>query len=363
MNSRPLDYGWWPHTISPRIASYRIRCHNIMQRLNREGLNCGIWQPGMPAPRVLILFKRYDRKTLDTALALRDTSGCAILLDICDNHFHADIKNNAFDLRELELRRAALAADLIVASTDYLAEQIRHNTGSRKHIVVIGDALDTPQSQRKKALRGVRARWQLAKLQQRLETTKVPKGRRLVWFGNHGSPNVAGGLSDLATIGDSLTRAHNVSPLHLTVISNNHRKYNQTFKNWTLPTSYLEWDPGTFSNALSLHDTCVIPIGGNPFTLSKTNNRPATALLHGLRVIADPIPSYLELAQFISLGNWDRSLELELRSRDEPDLRLTHAAAWLKKNYGIESISNRWLGTLREAAKRSEQKPCPPGYR
>ena len=48
----------------------------------------------------------------------------------------------------------------------------------------------------------------------------------------------------------------------------------------------------------------VVPISPNPFTRCKSANRPALALAAGVPVVADAIPSYRELAPYLTLDDW-----------------------------------------------------------
>jgi len=57
------------------------------------------------------------------------------------------------------------------------------------------------------------------------------------------------------------------------------------------------------------HSICVIPINPNPFTLATTDNRIVTALVHGLQVVADSIPSYRRHARHACLDDWEDGLE------------------------------------------------------
>jgi hypothetical protein len=161
----------------------------------------------------------------------------------------------------------------------------------------------------------------------------VPPGRRLVWFGNHGSGYAEGGMADLSKLHSLLEQAQQDAPLSLTVISNHRGKFEQLVQAWRLPTHYLAWHPATISRALQLHDVAVIPIGLNPFTLCKTNNRVATAFLHGLAVVADTIPSYTEFADSAVLDDWGPGLH-----------RLLHDSAWRQQRLalGQQRVRDHW---------------------
>lgn len=145
-----------------------------------------------------------------------------------------------------------------------------------------------------------------------LERLGNQKYSRIVWFGNHGGGFADGGMSDLSSIRDYLEDVYNTMPISLTVVSNSYKKYKELTAGWSVPTFYVPWDGEYFSSVLRLHGISVIPIQANPFTMAKTSNRVATSLVHGLQVIADPIPSYLEYHENICLGAWKDNLTVLL---------------------------------------------------
>src|SRR3546814_6237602 len=77
-------------------------------------------------------------------------------------------------------------------------------------------------------------------------------------------------------------------PVTLTVISNSRLKYLKARLGWRgVPTHNMPWAMNSFYEALSVHDAAVIPVERNGYTIGKTINRPATAILAGLGVKAD----------------------------------------------------------------------------
>jgi hypothetical protein len=97
---------------------------------------------------------------------------------------------------------------------------------------------------------------------------------------------------------------------------------------------------------LRIHGTCVIPIGSNPFTVCKTNNRVATALLHDLSVVADSIPSYEEFDNFVSLNDWKNGLSESTAGAPNASTRRHSGASFIRREYSLQAISQRWLDVL-----------------
>jgi hypothetical protein len=135
-------------------------------------------------------------------------------------------------------------------------------------------------------------------------------------------------------------------PVSLTVISNHHGKYARLTASWQIPTCYLSWHRWTFSRALRMHDVAVIPIRRNPFTECKTNNRVATALIHGVAVAADSIPSYRALAEGIVLDDWAAGLQRLTSDAAFRSGSIERGAALVRSGWSIEQIAKHWLRAL-----------------
>jgi hypothetical protein len=119
-----VDFAWWPNKASETVASYRLRCAQIIEELSGRGVSCGLYTPGV-APKALVLSKRYDPASMSEANAVRDAHGARIVLDLCDNHFSFDGQDPEWQARSDVLKRAVAAADLVTASTETLADVIR----------------------------------------------------------------------------------------------------------------------------------------------------------------------------------------------------------------------------------------------
>jgi len=344
--SECVDFAWWPHKASETVASYRLRCAQIVAELNRRGVACGLYAPGV-TPKALVLSKRYDEASVAEAVALREAHGTRIVLDLCDNHFSFDGQDAQWQARSERLRRAVAAADLVTASTETLADVIRAACPHARSVTVIGDAAEQPHDPTfSEKLGDVGAEVQLSVLESKL----VADRRRLVWFGNHGSDYASGGMLDLQRIYPLLETLDAETPLQLTIISNSVEKYRLTTKAWRIKTHYLRWRPTTFSRAMRLHELCLIPIGDNPFTRCKTNNRVATALLHDVPVVADSIPAYEAFADSIALNDWEGGLRLLLNDSAEAKRRVALGKARLAADWTLPVIADRWLATLRTLA-------------
>jgi hypothetical protein len=338
---------WWPHTSNPQIASVRLRCFQVVAELHRQGIQAGVYAPGQQPPQTLVLSKRYDADSIRHAITLREASGTRLVLDLCDNHFYTSSTDPIWKARADSLREAVRTVDLVVASTPTLARYIEAECPGHPDIVVVGDAVEGPRHAT--PLQRIGSPWaelQLMRLKNRLCRSRIAKGRRLLWFGNHGSGNAEGGMTDLLLIRENLERASKQALLSLTVISNSEKKFRQITANLAFDTFYLDWQSTTFSRAAALHDVAVIPVGHNPFTICKTNNRVATAFMHSLAVVADSIPSYEEFSESAVLDDWGQGLDLLMENHTARTGRIQRGIQTVKDHWNLANIAAEWTHAL-----------------
>ncbi|RZS47545.1 hypothetical protein [Sphaerotilus mobilis] len=338
---------WWPHTTQDRIASYRLRCRQVIESLTSRGLDVGLFDSKASPPACLVLSKRYDARSLATACDLRQRAGTRLVLDLCDNHFwFSDDPTGHLARRRDDLVQACNAVDLVIAASESLGDVVRAETSARD-IVVVPDAAESPSAPHWSVRwRHPKEQWQMIRLRRWMSRTGIDRARRLVWFGNQGSSGVEGGMGDLSSIASALKSAHARKPLSLTVISNSASRHAEVTAGWPLPTFYLPWSSRTFSEALSLHSAAVIPIQRNPFTTCKTANRLLSASLHGLNTLADNIPSYTPFRACSVLDDWDFALGGYLDQAERRSLDVQHARALAMNDYSIEQIADRWRQAL-----------------
>lgn len=346
-----MTFAWWSHTRRASVASYRLRCLQIIAALHARGIGAGLYQKGsekVRAPSVLVLSKRYDPPSLEHAQQLRVRHGTRLVLDLCDNHFYSQSDDALWVARAESLRQAVRAVDMVVCGSTHLEAVVRHEAGQAVLTTVIGDAAEPPFTPA--PLQGWRhpvAEVRLRALQAQLQSLAVVRERRLVWFGNHGSAYAEGGMNDLERIQSALLRAHQDSPISLTVISNNAAKYKLLSRAWTFPHHYLGWHLSTFSRALAQHSVALIPIEPNPFTLCKTSNRIITASLHGLAVAADSLPSYREFDGCAVLDDWDAGFRDLLSSKHRQQKSTALALQRIHNHWTLEQVADRWLAALK----------------
>lgn len=348
-----MTFAWWSHTRRASVASYRLRCLQVIAALRTRGIGAGLYQKGR-APSVLVLSKRYDPPSLEHAQQLRVRHGTRLVLDLCDNHFYSQSDDALWVARAESLRQAVRAVDMVVCGSSYLEAVVRKEAGQAVLTTVIGDAAEPPFTpSRLQGWRHPVAEVQLRGLQAHLHSLPVVRERRLVWFGNHGSAYAEGGMNDLERIQSALLRAHQDGPISLTIISNNAAKYKSLTRSWTFPHHYLGWHLTTFSRALMQHSVALIPVEHNPFTLCKTSNRVITSSLHGLAVAADSLPSYQEFDGCVVLDDWDAGFRELLSDQQRQEKNTALARQKIQGHWTLEQIADQWLAALNSTAQHN----------
>ena len=343
---KPL-FAWQAPAFSDTVASIRIRCIQVMVELGQMGLRVEKFSVSRPSPYNAVVFsKAYRTSDLEVATRLK-REGVSVVFDICDDHIYAAKTSPVLDERASRLQQMLNLADRVVVSTVTLgvamAEYFPLVAGK---ITVIPDALDPLVIKRGSTKGRLRLTdsahlWRIEGfLKRRREALK------LVWFGNHGVGHAQSGMADLLEVRSALEDYAATKPLTLTVISNSYRKYLSVCKAWQFPTCYVPWRLATFTQVLALHDVAILPVSRNPFTLAKTNNRPATAVLSGLGVIADSIPSYEELNPYIWLDDWPEGLIAYAEDTAYELSRLEKAKQYLFQKYSGAAIANQWRDLL-----------------
>ncbi|MGA0609121.1 hypothetical protein [Caldimonas sp. KR1-144] len=321
-----------------------------MGQLQRQGMDATLFEPGQRPPGVLVLGKRYDEASLAQARELRTRVGTRLVLDLCDDHFHAEGDEPRWRERADQLRRACEAVDRVVVASPTLGESVRRACGESTPITVIPDGLDLdvadPADRRRHdAIHALRLalfqRWH-----------RVAPGRRLLWFGNHGASYAGSGMQDLSRIAQALAAHHRREPVSLLVVSNRWRTYREVSREWPWPSLYLPWSGANFARALRSVDIALIPVQSNPFTRCKTNNRLATAFINGLAVAADALPSYEEFRDLAVLDDWDAGLAQLMSDGENRARRIAAARDRLQARYAPAVVARRWADVLGELAAR-----------
>jgi len=334
----PDMFAWYADSFDPRLASVRYRVLEPMAGLRAAGVPIERYDPEKgPAAYRAVIFCKSQTPTGLAALRSVKAAGGRVIYDLCDNVFAAHEAGHASAARVTHFVAMLREADALTFSTAMLKTQIEERVESLPaDRVVIPDTLDTDQPDASQP--SWTARLALARLDRFLK--RHQGALHAIWFGNtmgrlSGYVHVARAVEHLSTFSRS-------RPVTLTVMSNHRLGYYHQARHWPIPHHYVGWNLEIARAVLARHRVAVIPVEGNDYTAGKTLNRPAAALLEGLAVVSDAIPSYGELADFITLGDWQSGLAENAEWSATAQARVANGAAYLRQHYNRDAVAQRW---------------------
>lgn len=350
---------FWTNTKKLTMASYRIRCRNVVQDLRQLGVRASYYDgrirkhthavPALSRPPILVLSKHTKLYALEWAVELKNRYGTRLVLDVCDNIFFGKEagakaeKDKKYDQTIGALRHFDVVVTPTAALRDLLARHLRSGT----HFEVIPDAVEN------KTGMNVYQKWknrhsiaELHSLQESLANNGVNSGHRLVWYGYHGMASAQNGMQDLASISNILEKHNKDRKLSLTVISNNRQKYDDLFGKASFQTHYLEWNYYTISQSLKLHDIALIPVRENDFNTVKSANRVTTAFENDLAVCASSLDSYAPFSDSAVLDDWGNGLGLLMSSAEERKRRISLGKERIDTEFTQRAVSHHWMNLI-----------------
>lgn len=346
---------FWPQTCDLNVASYRIRCAQVVDALREAGARAGIYSdkirryfqflPFMSAPDILVLSKRTRLTSLARAVALKKRYGTKLILDLSDNiYFESSKDKSGTREKRLKLPSYVNQFDAIVTPSPYLESELRQYIRKDMAFFIIPDAVekDIEISASVKA-REAAAFQALATFQNEVSGNGVDPGRRLVWFGVSGTAAAQNGMYDVKAHCDELERHNDRNPLSLSIISDDRDRFNELFSGLKFKTHYLGWNFHTFNAALGHHDIAILPIRRNQYTLSKSANRITTSFAGGLAVCGSAIPSYEPFRDVAVFDDWDDGLARLMFDAEERGARIAHAKAIIAEGYSLPVVTRQWI--------------------
>jgi hypothetical protein len=295
-----------------------------MAELQRTGFDIELYSEEADAAgryAAVIFSKLYSPAEQKLAAALK-ARGVRTILDLSDNHFY-----NPFDLPEYvaaasNMRAMCELVDRVICCSAYLGQIVAQEAKLARPPLVVGDAVET-MTLPLDALSPFAARG--------------GDPFRILWFGSHGSPNAPAGMEDILRIRKHLVAAGDTMKCELIVLSNNAEKFKALEPKLGIPATYVEWGDGALMTTMARTNLVVVPVSVNPFTKCKSNNRAATALWHGIPVIADRIPAYEDLRPFAFLDDWDAGFAHALAA----------GSTYVRQNFNISMIAGEWRRAIK----------------
>lgn len=326
--------GWKPKSNDRGVASVRFRCLSPLAELQRTGFDVELYSQEADAAgrySAVIFSKLYSPADQKLAADLR-VRGVKTILDLSDNHFY-----NPFELPEYVAAASNMKAmcelvDRVICCSTYLAQVVAQEAKLARPPLVVGDAVEA--------------------MTLPLDAPSPYSGRggdpfRILWFGSHGSPNAPAGMEDILRMRKHLAAAHARTNCELVVLSNNAGKYDAIAPRIDIPSRYVEWADGALMTVMARTNLVVVPVSVNLFTKCKSNNRAATALWHGIPVVADRIPAYDDLRAFTFLDDWEAGFAHALAGSREIRMRTAAGSTYVRQNFNISMIAGEWRRAIK----------------
>ena len=404
-----LRVGWCVPTLASNVASVRYRALMPMHALQQAGHECLLFTPTAPpclsGLDAIIFVKNFQLECLPLAAAAR-RAGVLVVLDLCDNIFIPGYGRSGRVRPADQIRAMARLADLVVVTTQDLADVVREACPEVKLIRCVPDGIETqaarvhsheitvdaarraggpagflrrvrnyltrPDAFQPRALgQAARAaarilREQLvgserktspSKLPEASAVSSVPRKRVLLWFGNHGAPHANFGMLDLVPLRSELESVARQWPVELVVISNSQEKFERHIACFDLPTRYIEWSTEAVDVWLGKAAVVLVPNSLDAFSRCKSANRTVLALSRRVPVAATPTAALSSLSGVIAMDGFEVGIA---RYLGDPGLGRRHverAASLIQEQFGAEAIANAWVGSLREALERGSPDP------
>jgi hypothetical protein len=321
--------GWKPKSSISDVASVRFRCLSPMNELKRMGFDVQLYseEAANAGQYSAVIFSKLYAPA-DQALAKRlKAEGVKTLLDLSDNHFYNPAGLPEYLAAASNMKAMSELVDRVICCSPHLALIVSQQAKLRRSPLVVGDAVE-----------------QMSLPVDAVSPFVGPQTDvfRILWFGSHGSPNAPAGMEDILRIREHLEALQGKVDAELVILSNNVEKYRALSSKIGIASTYVEWAGDVLVKLLAKTNLVVIPITENPFTKCKSNNRAATALWHGIPVIADRIPAYESLRSFLFLDDWRAGFDHAVARSREIQLRTSAGAAYVRQNFNISTIAGDW---------------------
>lgn len=178
-----------------------------------------------------------------------------------------------------------------------------------------------------------------------------PDAKRILWFGNHGAPHARFGMLDLLEIRGPLETIASEFNVELVVVSNHRDKYERHIAPMRIPSTYVEWSPASIKKQLALASVVVVPNTLEAFSVCKSANRTATALLAGVPVVATATPAQDTLGSCIVFDDFLGGLRLYLGDKQRAEADVATAKQLIHRVFGHGAIAAAWADVIAGATQ------------
>ena len=165
---------------------------------------------------------------------------------------------------------------------------------------------------------------------------------RILWFGNHGAPYARFGIGDLLEIREPLEAIAREFKVELVVVSNRVATYEQQIKPLAIPSRFVEWSAQSLARELAAAAVVVVPNSRDAFSVCKSANRTATALMAGVPVAATSTPALDSLRSCVVLDNFQYGLRLYLTDKARAAADVTQGRLIVEAAFGQAATASAW---------------------
>lgn len=308
-------------------ASARLRIAVAADEWRRRGNENVFWDPGVTdagerfdwkGAEICVVPKFYHdiplQPWLDACSAVR-SSGCRLVIDVCDYPFEKQFPVPAFYSEVLKI------CDAVVVNSERMAEMIAPH--ARQRPVVIEDAILDAMS-----------------------SPDFAPGERLevLWFGHPVN------LHYLDARLEGLARFAQRKRCRLTIVT----EYSREVGEWTesipprfafaFETRFVPWSLEAMPTALRNCDLVLIPSDpADAFKAGASANRIAEALNAGRFPVASPLRSYLQFADAAWLGqDLFAGVHWALANREDVLARIRRGQELVKEKFAADRIGRQW---------------------
>lgn len=346
-----------------KIASHRYRVAYPAQFLVQHGIHSDIYllDKDQPLPAIqnyqLILFSKITSanwpenfnpvatKALEIA-QLAKNAGVPILVDICDLHSaSSDPRGKILSILSTQF------SSQITCPSERMAKVFTQQSPTTSRIDVIADPIESERRQPNMPWHSCynSSWWKIAyaTLKHRLGLTHL-KEVRLLWYGHPRNFNsLIGHLHDLRKLGRRY-------PIQLTICTMGTNDVIDTINEAQIAFGrdigihYVQWNMDTFANCLAASDIIILPV--NPQDPEKQlagNIRLTEAVWSGKFVVANPLESYIEFSDSVSLvGRISDGIKWALFHPKEAMKKIECGQSKIAAQYHLEAIGTKWKSVI-----------------
>lgn len=308
------------------IASVRYRVIMPAAALRAIGhdVTVGVYAPGrlqdaQAAIRdadVPVFRRNYEHPALaEQLMSEAAAAGKPVIFDLSDDRLDGRVGPH--------LRNMIAGAQSVVTMSPSLRDRVVSEFG--KPAVFVGDPVEGPRGE---------ARWSPA------------AGRcKALWFGHPVN------LPSLYEAFPALLAAGQAHPMELRIVTERVEGIERDCKNFNarhrdaLALRFVAWSLEETWRSLDWTDVVLIPaIAGHPRSAAKSANRMAESLWAGRFVVANPVPSYREFADWAWVGDdLAQGIDWLFQHADEIPDRIRSAQAHVAENFSAAHFAHSWL--------------------